>query len=84
MIEAYVFINVQAGTAKDVIRKLRKKKFVKRAHLVTGLHDAIAFIQGKTIKVLADEITQTVHKIKGIQRTVTCVVVDGKQEKAVH
>lgn len=78
MIQAYVFINVQAGKAKDVIRKLRRKKFVKKAHLVTGLHDAIAFIEGKTVKNLADNITEGVHNVKGITKTVTCVVVDGK------
>jgi DNA-binding Lrp family transcriptional regulator len=78
MVQAYVFINIKAGTAKDVIRKLRKKKFVKRAHLVTGLHDVIAFIEGKNVKELADSITEKIHKVKGIQRSVTCVVVDGK------
>jgi len=78
MVQAYVFINVQAGTAKDVVRKLRRKKFVKTVHLVTGLHDAIAFIEGKNLKVLADNITDGIHKVKGITKTVTCVVVNGK------
>ncbi len=78
MIQAYILINVQAGKAKDVIHKLRRKKFVKRAHLLTGLHDAIAFIEGKSVKALADSITEGVHKVKGITKTVTCIVVDGK------
>jgi DNA-binding Lrp family transcriptional regulator len=78
MIQAYVFVNVKAGSAVDVIRKLRKKKYVKTAHLVTGLHDAIVFIQGKSVKDLANNITRGVHKVPGITKTVTCVVVDGK------
>jgi DNA-binding Lrp family transcriptional regulator len=78
MVEAYVFINVQAGKAKSVISSLRRKKFVKQAHLVTGLHDAIIFIQGKSVKALANNITNGIHKVKGITKTVTCVVVDGK------
>ncbi|OQX50895.1 MAG: hypothetical protein B5M53_11675 [Candidatus Cloacimonas sp. 4484_209] len=78
MVQAYILINVQAGKAKDVIAKLRRKKYVKQAHLLTGLHDAIAFVEGKTVKVLADNITEGIHKVKGITRTVTCVVVDGK------
>ena len=78
MIQAYIFVNVKAGSAVDVIKKLRKKKYVKTAHLVTGLHDAIVFIQGKNVKDLANNITQGVHKVPGITKTVTCVVVDGK------
>jgi DNA-binding Lrp family transcriptional regulator len=78
MVEAYVFINVQAGKARSVISSLRKKKFVKQAHLVTGLHDAIVFIKGKDIKTIANNITSGIHKVKGITKTVTCVVVDGK------
>ena len=78
MVQAYVFINTKAGTAKNVIAKLRKKKFVKSGHLVTGLHDAIIFIQGKNLKDLAKNITDSIHKIQGIQKTVTCVVVNGK------
>ena len=51
---------------------------MKKAHLVTGLHDAIAFIQGKSVKDLAKNITNGIHKVPGITKTVTCVVVDGK------
>ena len=78
MVEAYIFVNVKAGSATSVIKKLRKKKFVKTAHLVTGLHDAIVFIKGKSVKDLAKNITAGVHKVPGITKTVTCVVVDGK------
>jgi DNA-binding Lrp family transcriptional regulator len=77
MLQAYIFINVKAGTAKEVIKKLRKKKYVKQAHLVTGLHDAIAFVNAKNIKDLADDITKGIHKIGGITKTITCVVVNG-------
>lgn len=78
MVQAYIFVNVKAGSAEAVIKKLRKKKFVKSAHLVTGLHDAVAFIEGKNVKDLARNITAGVHKVPGITKTVTCVVVDGK------
>ena len=78
MVKAYVLINVKAGTARDVIRKLSKKKFLKSAHLLTGLHDAIAFIEGKNVKDLGKNITDSIHKVKGITKTVTCIVVDGK------
>ena len=77
MVQAYIFVNVKAGSAPTVIKKLRKKKFVKSAHLVTGLHDAIIFIQGKTVKELAKNITNGIHKVPGITKTVTCVVVNG-------
>lgn len=78
MVQAYVFINIQAGKARDVVGKLRRKKFIKKVHLVTGLHDAIAFIEGKNIKALANNITEGIHKVTGITKTVTCIIVNGK------
>ncbi len=78
MVQAYIFVNVKAGTADAVVKKLRKKKYVKTAHLVTGLHDAIVFIQGTNLKDLTKNITKGVHKVPGITKTVTCVVVNGK------
>jgi phenylpyruvate tautomerase PptA (4-oxalocrotonate tautomerase family) len=35
-------------------------------------------MHGKNIKDLAKNITDSIHKIQGIQKTVTCIVVNGK------
>uniref|UniRef100_A0A7C3N9G9 Lrp/AsnC family transcriptional regulator n=1 Tax=candidate division WOR-3 bacterium TaxID=2052148 RepID=A0A7C3N9G9_UNCW3 len=74
---SYLLINTEAGKALMVLKELKKLKEVENAHVVTGLHDIIALVNADSTKHLADEIVNKIQKIDGIQRTVTCIVVNG-------
>ncbi|HAF07171.1 MAG: Lrp/AsnC ligand binding domain-containing protein [bacterium] len=74
---SYLLINTEAGKALTVLKELKKFKEVENAHVVTGLHDIIALVNADSTKHLADEIVNKIQKIDGIQRTVTCIVVNG-------
>lgn len=74
---SYLLINTDAGKALTVLKELKKLKEVENAHVVTGLHDIIALVNADSTKHLADEIVNKIQKIDGIQRTVTCIVVNG-------
>jgi len=74
---AYLLINVEAGKALTVLTEMNKLKEIEHAHVVTGLHDVIALVHAESTKNLADEIVNKIQKIDGIQRTVTCIVVNG-------
>ncbi|MEO0233930.1 MAG: Lrp/AsnC ligand binding domain-containing protein [candidate division WOR-3 bacterium] len=74
---SYLLINTEAGKALMVLKELKKLKEVESAHVVTGLHDIIALVNADSTKHLADEIVNKIQKIDGIQRTVTCIVVNG-------
>lgn len=74
---AYLLINTEAGKALTVLTELKKVKEIRNAHVVTGLHDLIALVEAESTKHLADEIVNKIQKIDGIQRTVTCIVVNG-------
>ncbi|MGE3062706.1 MAG: Lrp/AsnC family transcriptional regulator [bacterium] len=74
---AYLLINTEAGKALTVLNEVKKLKEIEHAHVVTGLHDLIALVHAESTKHLADEIVNKIQKIDGIQRTVTCIVVNG-------
>ncbi len=77
MVAAYEFINCDAGKAELVVRVLRKIKGLKQAHVVTGLHDIIAYVEAPTMKDLTKLIISKIQGTKGVGRTVTCIVVNG-------
>ncbi|MDQ7799513.1 MAG: Lrp/AsnC ligand binding domain-containing protein [Candidatus Edwardsbacteria bacterium] len=77
MVAAYEFINCDAGKAELVVRALRKIKGLKQAHVVTGLHDIIAYVEAPTMKDLTKMIISRIQGTKGVGRTVTCIVVNG-------
>jgi len=73
---AYLLINTDTGKELLVISGLKRVKGVKHAHVVTGLHDVICYVEGKNLMELKNTIISKVRGVKGIQRTVTCLAVD--------
>lgn len=76
MVAAYEFINCDAGKAEIVLKALKKIKGLKQAHVVTGLHDIIAYVEAPTVKELTKLIISKIQGTKGVSRTLTCIVVD--------
>jgi len=74
---AYIFINAQSGNAMETVKRIRKIKNVKQAHLVTGLHDIIAYIGAPDINALGKMVVSDIQKIPGVDRTITCLTVQG-------
>jgi DNA-binding Lrp family transcriptional regulator len=72
---AYILIECTVGRTKDVINGLRHLKGIKSVETVTGPYDAIAIVEVDTLNEIGDLVTQNIHPITGITRTVTCLVV---------
>jgi DNA-binding Lrp family transcriptional regulator len=77
MFAAYEFINCDAGKAEQVVKQLRKIKGVKQAHVVTGLHDIVAYVEATSLNDLTRLIISKIQGTKGVNRTLTCMVVNG-------
>ena len=75
-ISAYVLIDVEAGKLRPVLTALKKKKEVQSVHLVTGPHDVIALIEAPDINELSEIVAETIQKVQGVQRTMTCICVE--------
>ncbi|MBU4485503.1 MAG: Lrp/AsnC ligand binding domain-containing protein [Candidatus Delongbacteria bacterium] len=75
MTGAYLLINTQSGKDMDALAKLKKIKGVSQAHICTGLHDIICYIEEKDLKTMGHIILDKVRKIDGVTKTVTCISV---------
>jgi DNA-binding Lrp family transcriptional regulator len=73
---AYVLIETSVGKTKDVALALRKVKGVKEVNAVTGPYDVIAVVEGEDLTAVGNLVTNDIHPVGGIERTVTCLAVD--------
>ena len=59
----------------SVIDGLKRFKGIKSVETVTGPYDVIAIVELDTLNEIGDLVTEHIHPITGITRTVTCLVV---------
>jgi DNA-binding Lrp family transcriptional regulator len=73
--KAFVLIETEVGRNKEVVAAINKIKGVASVDTVTGPYDAIAVIEGTTLNEIGDIVTDKIHPVAGISRTVTCLVI---------
>jgi len=74
--QAFVLIDVMVGRTKEVLKALVGVEGVKSALAVTGPHDIIALVEGENLKSLSDMVLSQIRGVKGVIRTLTCMVID--------
>lgn len=72
---AFVMINTELGSEKEVLEEIRKIDEVKESCIVYGIHDITAKIGADTMNKL-DEIVTRIRNLKKIQATVTLFLID--------
>ena len=75
--KAYILIDTVVGKAQDVAGELRSVPGVETVDRVTGPHDIIAVVEAPDLTAVGDIVTSQVHRINGIERTVTCLSMGG-------
>ena len=75
MAKAFVLIETTVGRTKEVASALEDMRGVKSVDAVTGPYDVIAIIEAETLNEIGDIVTQVIHPVTGISRTVTCLSV---------
>ncbi len=75
--KAYVLIETAVGRNKEVVTALEQLKGVKSVDIVTGPYDIIAIMEGESLNDIGDLVTEKIHPITGISRTVTCLAIRG-------
>ena len=73
--KAYVLIEVGVGKSKMVVEALRQVEGVKSADGVTGPYDIVAIVDAESSDIVGNIITEDIHSVPGVSRTVTCIVV---------
>ena len=75
-VTAYILVAVETARVRDVLESIKKVEGVVEAHAVTGEYDIIAKMEAKDLKELGEKIIERIHRIKGVERTVTAIVVE--------
>ncbi|KEQ56069.1 AsnC family transcriptional regulator protein [Marine Group I thaumarchaeote SCGC AAA799-E16] len=78
MKRAYVLINCNLGTEKEILETLRSIKSVKEAHGTFGAYDIIVEVIADSMDKLREEITWKIRKIPYIRATLTLTGIGGQ------
>ncbi len=73
--KAYLLVETAVGKTRDVAATLRDLEGVDTVDVVTGPYDIIAVIEGDDMSVVGNVVTERIHTVTGVVRTVTCVAV---------
>ncbi|MFQ6026866.1 MAG: Lrp/AsnC ligand binding domain-containing protein [Dehalococcoidia bacterium] len=73
--KAYLLVETAVGKTRDVANTLRGLGGIETVDVVTGPYDIIATINGDDMTVVGSVVTEQIHTVTGVVRTVTCVAV---------
>jgi DNA-binding Lrp family transcriptional regulator len=73
VVRAYILIEMVAGQSRGLVNSLKAKTSVQDVARVTGPYDVIVVLEGKDIDQISNFVTDTIHTLKGVARTTTCV-----------
>lgn len=70
---AYILVETSVGKTRDVAGVLRGVEGIQSVDVVTGPYDIIATVDAPDVNSMGTLITDTIHSVGGVVRTVTCV-----------
>jgi DNA-binding Lrp family transcriptional regulator len=73
--KAYVLIETAVGKTRDVMSSLSGVSGMEAVDAVTGPYDIIAVVSAADLNSVGELVTDKVHTIGGVLRTVTCLSV---------
>ena len=73
--KAFILIETVVGRTKQVASTLQQLEGVKSADCVTGPYDVIAVVESENLNEIGVLITDKIHPVSGISRTVTCLAI---------
>ena len=75
--KAFILIETAVGKTREVANVLGSLGGMNSVDVVTGPYDIIAVIDAPDINTMGGLVTEKIHTIPGVVRTVTCVAVGG-------
>jgi DNA-binding Lrp family transcriptional regulator len=73
--EAFILLQVDAGTDAKVARRLADLPGVLAVSVVTGPHDIVVRAEADSIDELGKRVLRPMSEISGIARTLTCPIM---------
>ena len=72
---AYVLVETAVGRGAGIAVALREMPGLISVDRVTGPYDMIIVLEAESLPKVAELVTEHVHTISGVVRTVTCLAV---------
>ena len=72
---AYILIETAVGKTNEVASRLRPMPNMKSVDTVTGPFDIIAVVEANDLPSIGNLISEGMHRVPGIIKTVTCLDV---------
>ena len=76
MTKAYILIETTVGTSTQVSDVLTNIPDIVNVDAVTGPYDIIAIVSSNDLNSVGELVTNEIHTIPGIVRTVTCLSIN--------
>ena len=74
---AFVLINVEVGTEREVLEKIKQIEEVKEAYMVYGTYDIIARLEAESLEKLREAVTKKIRQLDKVNSTMTMIVMEG-------
>ena len=71
--KAFILMETAVATSREVVGALRALPGVQSVDAVTGPYDIIATVAAEDMNAVSEVLANRVHKIKGVNRTLTCI-----------
>ena len=75
--DAFVYLRVRPGKVEEVVVQLENVGGVRAAVPVVGAWDVLAAVQAPDLLGISEEVIRGIHRIDGVERTMTAPVVPG-------
>ena len=73
---AFILIETAVGTTREVAATLKDSGELQSVDIVMGPYDVIVVIDAPDINTMGGLVTEKIHTISGVVRTVTCMAVE--------
>ncbi|MCP8304928.1 MAG: Lrp/AsnC ligand binding domain-containing protein [archaeon] len=73
---AFVLINADLGTERELLKELGKIENVEEAHFVYGVYDIIAKISADSMEKVKETVARKIRRLDKVRSTLTMIVIE--------
>ena len=73
---AFVLVNVEAGTDREVLENIKKIPEVRTCYMVYGVYDIIVMLESDTLERLREMVTKKICQLDKVRSTMTMIVME--------
>jgi len=73
---AFVMINAELGSEKELVKELRNIEGVVEANEVYGVYDIVVKVDLPTMDKLKEVISRKIRSLRGVRSTLTMMVIE--------